>query len=121
ICVVPALVFRDALLSRVVHGVTTTSLTFAIAAVPFMFLTAFAMAFLLGRQAIGLANGLALGQAIGALVLLIGVVGFAGLGVDGAVATYLAVAAGVTFASVFLVLRVAPFRHASLEPLLPLL
>lgn len=120
-CVVPALFARDLLRSTVVRGTTEISVTFAIATVPFLFVSAFAIAILLGRQALRTSNLLSLGQAIASVVLLFIVVGLAGWGVDGAVAIFFVVSVGGSIAATVAVMRLASFQRRSLEPLGPLL
>ncbi len=118
-CVVPALILIDALRSTVVRGTTETSAILAIVTVPFLFVSMFASALLLGRQAIRTSNLLSLGQSIASVVLLVLLVAAAGWGVDGAVAAYLLVGIGGSVASGVAVFRLAMFRHPSTELLWP--
>ena len=91
------------------------NLTVAIACVPFLFVSTFAIGLLLGKQAIGTTNLLALGQAVASLVLLLLLVGVMGAGVDGAVAAFFLVSVGVSIAAAAAAWKLAPFRRPSLE------
>ena len=120
-CIVPALAARSLLMVTVAPGTSELSLTMAIAAVPFLFITAFAVAILLGRHAFRVTNLLSLVQAIVSLALLLILVATGRLVVDAAVAVYLIVSVGASVIAVLAAARLAPLRGLSLQPLGPLL
>jgi O-antigen/teichoic acid export membrane protein len=107
--VVPAIVLLDLLRSTVLRGTTISGTALALAAVPFLFVSMFTSALLLGRQALGLVNALSLGQTVASAFLLLALVVGAGWGVDGAVSVYLLVGIGGAAAGALAVFRLARF------------
>jgi O-antigen/teichoic acid export membrane protein len=120
-CVVPALLARDLLVSTIVPGATLLGVTLAIASVPFLFASAFAVALLLGLQQIRTTNLLQLGQGLATFLVMLVVLGLLGWGSDGAVGAYLVVSVGAALAATLGAAALAPRRRLSGEPLAPLL
>jgi O-antigen/teichoic acid export membrane protein len=108
--IIPTLLLADTIQRSILIGAPAGGLELVLLGVPFLFLATLGGTILLGRQAIRTVNLLALGQTATSLVLLFILVGPLGLGVQGAITTYVVIVIATGVATLIAVLRLAPMR-----------